>query len=1290
MSKVVLPDNIHFYSKNPNNVVSIVPTFSSQEDVLFSLDYSGSIGQSEVSLNLLGLPRSEPRGVIYEDVPLYGADRNRWVAGVDGSRGLLEIEPSPYDPNIFNFANPKFTGTRLKGKIDLMAGKDECWLPGAPDYMCPEDPTRRQGVVYNLPLSTFRPIVYQNADDNSIVLEAFPADFEYNVDFGRFKCRTPAYVADNSKASNYKCFLESREAYRYEPGKVIGFTFGIATTIKNVAGFNYVTNRVQNKTAKWGVRNNTDAYYFLLDGTELKLVRESIYGENSVVLTKDKFIDPLDGTGKSKAKIDFSKVTMYSIEFSWYGAIGATFFVYLPVGVNETKWIRVGELVSSNKFTVPALSDPYMKMFMELEVPNKVKSPHFLKKYGSSVYMDGDGVKKAYFTKNASITTGEKFLTPDTRRTLAVFEVPEKDKVNIGRFNRNKFFPLTLEAYFNEDVELSISTSIDNFRQDNSGAFLNANHSYPSLTLGISNNENLNNIFYNNSGPFIPFFNDYGSPINYSDSLFDFVLTLNRPINYFDKFIDVNVPNNYDVNAVIRHFLNNYPLVYDPILINRITQDNAYALTDNFNDFGISSSFNGVLGLDCLPKISNIQKNGRNLKMYFDVDYSPRTISSSDGYILSSFNPSHLNPDLLNNIGGASQYPNYGPSFSGKTPYNGKPFGGVKMAATSNAYNQNCKIVGKRNYHSNNSFYIVNNKINTGKVYFQQPVGPTSHGFILEDTLNTLKSVNFFRNVVFPDNTGNSSASATKFNIQKFLNDNSVIYSEKNIQFIENSVQPPIINNRDFFNRSQPYSSTYYDIFGNLKGEYYLRWMSTSSRLVKQYYKPIIRYNDNTSLLQLPEDPKNALTSGNADETIGYEIDNFYGNIQLTPQNYLGSFGDYHRYSVSFSDVAYLRDGVPTSSINFYTMLLNNSFFFNDRYCVGFFIESTNAPEGFNPNTGSTPVSSLTGADAFYAADNIVFTTVEGYYDRGSGRFEKYYRRMGPITIAQFYAESVINKNVSTYNQKFTLFVNTQYLPNPVNRKLYFNFRTVTPICINDVKNKVGTDNSLYYTSIIKGKYIDPRRDILEKDGLPELQLKKNDMYFYFTIGVDLSGNSGIPFTGTDGVKTLYNDGSQRLKTRSTLNNLNNKFSFLKFESLDFLGNRSNSMSPIASDNIRAIKRFPLINTTIDTLDPVSLSGTSYSNEEQKAKKMNVKIYSEANYPSNFSRNIGKDKFNFSVPKNKKITIDLRYLYNTDRSQILPSYNSNFRNFNTFLIISGISRNNVAKGALTINFEERV
>ena len=39
--------------------------------------------------------------------------------------------------------------------------------------------------------------------------------------------------------------------------------------------------------------------------------------------------------------LSFDKVTMYKIEFSWYGAVGALFLAYVPVGAGEARWVRV-------------------------------------------------------------------------------------------------------------------------------------------------------------------------------------------------------------------------------------------------------------------------------------------------------------------------------------------------------------------------------------------------------------------------------------------------------------------------------------------------------------------------------------------------------------------------------------------------------------------------------------------------------------------------------------------------------------------------------------------------------------------------------------------------------------------------------------------------------------------------------------------------------------------------------------------------------------------------------------
>ena len=39
--------------------------------------------------------------------------------------------------------------------------------------------------------------------------------------------------------------------------------------------------------------------------------------------------------------LEFDKVTMYKVEFSWYGAVGALFLAYVPVSNGEARWVRV-------------------------------------------------------------------------------------------------------------------------------------------------------------------------------------------------------------------------------------------------------------------------------------------------------------------------------------------------------------------------------------------------------------------------------------------------------------------------------------------------------------------------------------------------------------------------------------------------------------------------------------------------------------------------------------------------------------------------------------------------------------------------------------------------------------------------------------------------------------------------------------------------------------------------------------------------------------------------------------
>jgi len=62
-------------------------------------------------------------------------------------------------------------------------------------------------------------------------------------------------------------------------------------------------------------------------------------------------------TDTSIWNLEFDKVTMYKIEFSWYGAVGALFLAYVPVGAGEARWVRVHHLRASNQLKGSSLGN---------------------------------------------------------------------------------------------------------------------------------------------------------------------------------------------------------------------------------------------------------------------------------------------------------------------------------------------------------------------------------------------------------------------------------------------------------------------------------------------------------------------------------------------------------------------------------------------------------------------------------------------------------------------------------------------------------------------------------------------------------------------------------------------------------------------------------------------------------------------------------------------------------------------------------------------------------------------
>ena len=107
--------------------------------------------------------------------------------------------------------------------------------------------------------------------------------------------------------------------------------------------------------------------------------------------------------------IDFSKVIMNKIEFSWYGAVGALFLAYVPVGNDEARWVRIHHIRASNQLKVASLGNATLPITYTVYGGGTEKTlggtsrplgdrisyaggkshSEFVIKYGSSYYIDG-------------------------------------------------------------------------------------------------------------------------------------------------------------------------------------------------------------------------------------------------------------------------------------------------------------------------------------------------------------------------------------------------------------------------------------------------------------------------------------------------------------------------------------------------------------------------------------------------------------------------------------------------------------------------------------------------------------------------------------------------------------------------------------------------------------------------------------------------------------------------------------------------------------------------------------
>ena len=352
-----------------------------------------------------------------------------------------------------------------------------------------------------------------NGEDEYPTLTGTPSpDFRLRSDYNAIRafCVTDCRPGGSSSAENF-AILESKKTFRYQPGRASGFTFGVRMQTDRASNSNFI---------EWGCSNDTDEYMFQLRGVQLNIIRRStirmpdallvrqgldpnvqsstaVYPKgvgNSVamwetVIPRTKFNgDSLLGNGPSGYILSSEDVTMYKIEFSWYGAIGAKFYAYIPSGNGDARWVLIHHLIIENGLGEPVLNNPDFKFkyLIYAAETSTMKAPIFLYKYGSSYYVDGGDEGTIQLATTTSDTKQFQNRTP-------IIGILPKQKIEnqdgIGLTNFKKAYPSQVSV----SSDLACRIDIEEVIGSPDGAHYNFS---PSLHNGVHADSNIYNFQY--------------------------------------------------------------------------------------------------------------------------------------------------------------------------------------------------------------------------------------------------------------------------------------------------------------------------------------------------------------------------------------------------------------------------------------------------------------------------------------------------------------------------------------------------------------------------------------------------------------------------------------------------------------------------------------------------------------------------------------------------------------------------------------------------------------------------
>jgi len=159
------------------------------------------------------------------------------------------------------------------------------------------------------------------------------------------------------------------------------------------------------------------------------------YGNSTVVTDDQNNIL----TRQSVWNIDLSKVTMFKMEYSWYGAVGGHFLAYVPdaTTAGEARWVRMHHIRASNQLTSPSLANPTLPISY-LAQKGTSGNENSIYKYGASYYIDGGD--KGTITARSQSNTADRAVSTGGTMLLGL---RTKSTINSIR-NRMQVYPTRL------------------------------------------------------------------------------------------------------------------------------------------------------------------------------------------------------------------------------------------------------------------------------------------------------------------------------------------------------------------------------------------------------------------------------------------------------------------------------------------------------------------------------------------------------------------------------------------------------------------------------------------------------------------------------------------------------------------------------------------------------------------------------------------------------------------------------------------------------------------------------